>query len=68
MYDDAFTLQEVTDEEIERYNFTAGFLPLIMNLEKDVCYNAQDHIQKKILIYFLILSAIDSGPASDTLA
>ena len=36
MYDDAYTLQHVTSEDVHNFNYVAGMVPFLFNLIQDV--------------------------------
>lgn len=45
MYDDAYTIQIVADEDVLNFNFVAGMLPFLFNLIQDVSVGTFNLIQ-----------------------
>lgn len=39
-YDDAFTLEQVTEQLLDKFNFVAGIVPVLMTHIKNVSYSA----------------------------
>ncbi len=50
VYDDAFTIQRVEDNDVNNFNFVYGMVPFVQNMCIDVSTLILDITQKKVTI------------------